>query len=86
MSNELLESLSRLKNDNDFKRLVEYLEELKLSRFRLAALQVEDVQSRWLQGRGQELDDLLDQISKCRDEIKHRKEHEREQKRGIDAF
>ena len=74
MEEGILQCISRLKRDQDFINLVEYLRKLKGARAGAAITTPEDVQSRWAAGRAQELNELLSSIDRC-DEIINEKKH-----------
>ena len=65
MDEPLLNALSRLKKEAGFQKLLSYFEKCREARFRAAANLPDDAQSRWQQGRGQELDELLYDIEQC---------------------
>lgn len=73
MDESILNAIHRLKKDADFQKLIAHLEELKIARFRVAAMTSENAQSRWQAGRGQELDELLDAIEQCDETLKNMK-------------
>lgn len=69
-SKRVIQALSNLDNDNDFKDVVEWLNR-SLQQIKHDALNTKDeVQTRWYQGAGQALDEFLTKASQARETIR----------------
>ena len=69
-SKRVIQSLANLQNDNDFKEVVDWLNR-SLQQIKHDALHTKDeVQTRWLQGAGQTIEDLLTRATSARETIR----------------
>lgn len=69
MEPEVLKAISRLKNDSDFQVLAKYFEEASIVNLKRSAVP-DEVASRWQQGAFRYLDELLDNIETCEEQLK----------------